>query len=124
MLSLGALTDLAGADIGVHIPRLPWPIGQPADQRRSFVPPEVTSQRSVVALLQNLPAQPAPVGHAQPVRLPLAPAIEQPTADDEGPPGRPCCLRRCDALLADLLPAGIAFIVFIVAGKLQTQQPR
>ncbi len=76
VLCLGVLTDLTRANVRLHVARLPWPVREPADQRRRLVPPEMAAQRSVVALVQNSAAKATTMLHAEPVRLPLPPAVE------------------------------------------------
>ena len=91
MIRLGALADLARANIGGHIASLPRPEGEPADQRRRLVSSEVPTQRGVVALREDAPPQTTPVRHAEPVRLTLPPAVEQATANNEGAARRARC---------------------------------
>ena len=88
---LGALADLARAYVGFHVPRLPWPVGEPTNQRCRLVSSKVTTQRGVVAFLQveNLPSQPPAVRNAEPISLALAPAVEQAATNDESSARRP-----------------------------------
>jgi hypothetical protein len=60
VLRLGVLTDLTRANVNLHVARLPWPVREPADQRRCLVPPEMAAQRIVVALVQNPAAKATP----------------------------------------------------------------
>ena len=73
-VGLGALADLARPNVGVDVPGLARPVGQPADESSRPVAAEVPAQRGVVALLQDAGPQTPTSGTTQPVRLPLPPA--------------------------------------------------
>jgi hypothetical protein len=87
VLSLHPLARLARADILDQIATLPRPEGEAAYQRPSLGPTEVSSQRPVVTLAQNLRSQPAAGGNAQPVGRALLPTVQQATPYQEHPPG-------------------------------------
>jgi hypothetical protein len=84
VLRLGVLSDLTRANVRLHVARLPWPVHEPANQRRRLVPPGMAAQRSVVALVQNPAAKATTIRHAEPVCLPLPLAVEKAAANDEG----------------------------------------
>ncbi len=50
VVGLGALADLARANVGIHVPILPGPIRQPSNQGRRLVAAKVAAQGGVVTL--------------------------------------------------------------------------
>ena len=97
VVCLGALANLAEAYIGFHVPRLSRPEGEPTNQRSRLVPAEVSTQRGVMILLENwlnLPSQTPAIRYAEPICLPLAPAVEQAATNDESTARRPACQCR------------------------------
>ena len=91
VVGLGALANLARAYVGFHVPRLSRPEGEPTNQRSRLVPAEVSTQRGVVTFLENLPSQTPAIRYAEPICLPLAPAVEQAATNDESTARRPTC---------------------------------
>ena len=76
VLGLGALARLATSHVLGDIDVLTHPKGEATHQRPRLGAPEVSPERAVVALAENLRAQPTAGGDAEAVRRTLPTAVE------------------------------------------------
>jgi hypothetical protein len=85
MLRLGTLARLARPHALGDLDVLAHPKGEAPYQRSCFGAPEVSPERSVVALAEHLRPQPATGGGAESVSLALPAAVQQAAAHQERP---------------------------------------
>ena len=102
MFRLGALADVARADVRNHVCGLAGPEREPMNQRHGLVPSKVTAQGGVVAILNDALAKSAAIRKAEAIRLALSEGLvgrvintwagryHRLAGPEEGPPGRPC----------------------------------